>query len=96
MLQGNLRTTRCNHAVRPNRPIRLRHKSDFSKVLWVLVSFLALRLGEGSKDMDMISFALVKIFSGEDQTSTEIPPLAPKKAFHKLAAVCAYNVKRQK
>lgn len=46
--------------------------------------------------MDMISFALVKIFSGEDQTSTEIPPLAPKKAFHKLAAVCAYNVKRQK
>ena len=43
------------------------------------------RAGEGAKDLDMISFSLVKTFPEDDPRSKQMPPWAPKKAFHRIA-----------
>ncbi|ECF2753733.1 hypothetical protein E2D35_20800 [Salmonella enterica subsp. enterica serovar Ituri] len=48
-------------------------------------SFPTYRAGEGAKDLDMISFSLVKTFPEDDPRSKKMPPWAPKKAFHRIA-----------
>lgn len=48
-------------------------------------SFPTYRAGEGEKDLDMISFSLVKTFPEDDPRSKQMPPWAPKKAFHRIA-----------
>ncbi|RSV89068.1 hypothetical protein EGH55_20395 [Klebsiella aerogenes] len=48
-------------------------------------SFPSYRAGEGAKDLDMISFSLVKTFPEDDPRSKQMPPWAPKKAFHRIA-----------
>lgn len=48
-------------------------------------SFPSYRTGEGAKDLDMVSFSLVKTFPNEDPRSKAMPPWAPKEAFHRAA-----------
>ncbi|WP_420257894.1 glycoside hydrolase family 113 [Enterobacter intestinihominis] len=48
-------------------------------------SFPTYRAGEGAKDLDMLSFSLVKTFPEDDPRSQQMPPWAPKKAFHRIA-----------
>jgi hypothetical protein len=48
-------------------------------------SFPTLRFGEGAKDLDMVSFSLVKTFPEDDARSKEMPPWAPKEAFRVVA-----------
>lgn len=48
-------------------------------------SFPVHRLGEGAKDMDMMSYSLVKTFPDNDSRSTLMPPWAPKKSFYSVA-----------
>lgn len=49
-------------------------------------SFPTFRAGEGAKDLDMISFSLVQTFPEDDPRSRQMPPWAPKKAFHRVAS----------
>lgn len=49
-------------------------------------SFPTYRTGEGAKDLDMISFSLVKTFPESDPRSKTMPPWAPKKAFYRIAS----------
>lgn len=39
------------------------------------------------KDLDVVSFALVKTFPQDDPRSMEMPPWAPKESFHRLATL---------
>lgn len=48
-------------------------------------SFPSMRVGEGARDMDMISFSLVKTFPDNDPRSKQMPPWAPKKSFQRVA-----------
>ena len=48
-------------------------------------SFPSYRTGEGAKDLDMMSFSLVKTFPVDDPRSRQMPPWAPKEAFHRIA-----------
>lgn len=52
-----------------------------------LFSFPSFPAGEGNKDLDMMAFSLVKTFNESDVRSKEMPPWAPKEAFHRLAGV---------
>ncbi len=48
-------------------------------------SFPTYRHGEGARDLDMMNFALVKTFPEDDPRSKQMPPWAPKEAFHRVA-----------
>lgn len=62
------------------------------KAVFVFVfSFPAMRTGEGGKDLDMMAFSLVKTFPDDQPKSKELPPWAPKEAFHQLAAFYAHE-----
>lgn len=58
-------------------------------------SFPTLRAGEGDKDLDMMSFSLVKTFQEDDPRSKNMPPWAPKKAFHRLAGVYSQSAEAE-
>ena len=48
-------------------------------------SFPTYPTGEGEKDLDMMSFSLVKTFPDQDQRSKQIPPWEAKKSFWRVA-----------
>lgn len=48
-------------------------------------SFPTYPTGEGMKDLDMVSFSLVKTFPSHDSRASGIPPWAPKKSFWRVA-----------
>ncbi|MEX3932142.1 hypothetical protein AB4Y32_10085 [Paraburkholderia phymatum] len=48
-------------------------------------SFPCMPIGEGAKDLDMMSFSLVKTYSASDTRSKAVPPWAPKAAYHRVA-----------
>ena len=50
-------------------------------------SFPCMPAGKGARDMDMISFSLVKTFPEKDPRSKDMPPWAPKESFHRVAEV---------
>ncbi|KAL3442323.1 hypothetical protein BJX65DRAFT_286985 [Aspergillus insuetus] len=43
--------------------------------------------GEGARDLDMMSFSLVKHFAEHDPRSMAMPPWEPKASFHRLAGI---------
>lgn len=45
--------------------------------------------GEGAKDLDLVSYALVKTYPEDDARSKAMPPWAPKESFHRLAGLFA-------
>ncbi len=45
--------------------------------------------GEGAKDLDLVSFGLVKTYPNEDPRSKAMPPWAPKESFHRVASLFA-------
>lgn len=45
--------------------------------------------GEGAKDIDLVSFGLVKTYPDDDARSKEMPPWAPKESFHRVASLFA-------
>lgn len=65
--------------------LELLSKADVEGVFIYVFSFPIYRLGEGARDMDMMSFSLVKTFPEEDPRSRHMPPWAPKKAFKRIA-----------
>ena len=48
-------------------------------------SFPSYRFGEGAKDLDMVSFSLVKTFAKDDPRARAMPPWAPKDSFFRIA-----------
>lgn len=48
-------------------------------------SFPLYRFGEGAKDLDMVSYSLVKTFTKDDPRSEQMPPWEPKLAFGSVA-----------
>lgn len=60
-------------------------KSDVHAVFLYVFSFPALRYGEGEKDLDMMSFSLVKTFPESDSRSKLMPPWTTKESFHCVA-----------
>ncbi|MGV0739695.1 hypothetical protein ABQF35_25845 [Mycobacterium syngnathidarum] len=48
-------------------------------------SFPLYRYGEGAKDLDMVSYSLVKTFPDGDPRSQQMPPWQPKLAFNRVA-----------
>lgn len=48
-------------------------------------SFPSYRTGVGAKDLDMVSFSLVKTLPVDDPRSKGIPPWLPKEAFHRVS-----------
>ena len=50
-------------------------------------SFPCMPAGEGVRDLDMMSFSLVKTIPGDDSRSKNMPPWVPKESFHRVADV---------
>ncbi|OQD69697.1 hypothetical protein PENPOL_c002G04092 [Penicillium polonicum] len=48
-----------------------------------LFSFPCMPAGKGARDLDMMSFLLVKAFSEKDLRSRDMPPSVPKESFHR-------------
>lgn len=67
--------------------VRLFAEADIDASFVFEFSFPCMPLGVGARDMDMMSFPIVKTFSPTDPRSTQMPPWVPKEAFHRLAAV---------
>ncbi|KAI9370015.1 hypothetical protein BJX61DRAFT_516969 [Aspergillus egyptiacus] len=58
---------------------------DVDAVFVFVFSFPSLRAGEGSKDLDMVSYSLVKSFPEGDLRSNAMPPWKPKESFYRVA-----------
>ncbi|KNG49873.1 hypothetical protein DDE82_001581 [Stemphylium lycopersici] len=50
-------------------------------------SFPCMPIGEGAKDMDMMSFSLVKTFPKSDERASAMPPWKEKEAFWRVAEI---------
>ncbi|RDW92921.1 uncharacterized protein DSM5745_00243 [Aspergillus mulundensis] len=50
-------------------------------------AFPCMRAGEGAKDLDMMTFSLVKYFPEEDSRNSVTPPWERKESFHRVADV---------
>ena len=59
--------------------------AEVDGVFIYVFSFPSYRFGEGARDLDMMSFSLVKTFPNGDPRSNQMPPWAPKAAFHRVA-----------
>lgn len=59
--------------------------ADVHAVFVYVFSFPCMRAGEGAKDLDMMSFSLVKTFPDHDPRSKAMPPWAPKESFYRVA-----------
>lgn len=69
--------------------VRLLSAAPVDGVFVYVFSFPTYPTGEGAKDLDMASFALVKTFPADDARSRSMPPWAPKEAFQRLAGLFA-------
>jgi hypothetical protein len=66
--------------------LELLTNADATGVFIYVFSFPTYRTNEAAaKDLDMVSFALVKTFPVQDPRSKVMPPWAPKEAFHRVA-----------
>ncbi|OJZ80162.1 hypothetical protein ASPFODRAFT_53912 [Aspergillus luchuensis CBS 106.47] len=62
-----------------------------------LFSFPCLPAGKGARDLDMMSFSLVKTFPEHDSRSKNMPPWVPKESFHRVADVfCSMEEEEQR
>ncbi|WP_372028394.1 hypothetical protein [Pseudomonas kurunegalensis] len=65
--------------------LELLHGAGVDGVFIYVFSFPKYPTGEGAKDLDMMSFSLVKTFSPGDPRASQILPWAPKKSFNAVA-----------
>lgn len=65
--------------------IRLLAGAAAEAVFIFVFSMPAMPFGEGVRDMDQVSFSLVKTFPATDARSKLMPPWEPKEAFHRVA-----------
>ncbi|KAH8430587.1 uncharacterized protein LDX57_008251 [Aspergillus melleus] len=59
--------------------------ADVHAVFVFVFAFPCMPTGEGCRDLDMMSFSLVKHFPAQDPRSKDMPPWAPKESFHRVA-----------
>lgn len=71
------------------RQFRIYAEHDVYAAFAFLFSFPLRRFDVGARDMDMISFSLVKYFPSGDPRNDAMPPWEPKASFHRLAKVFA-------
>jgi len=69
--------------------VKLLANNDADGIFIYVFAFPLYPHGEGNKDLDMVSFSLVKTFPKDDPRSRQMPPWAPKEAFHRLADLYA-------
>ncbi|KAK1672096.1 hypothetical protein BDP55DRAFT_674381 [Colletotrichum godetiae] len=65
--------------------IRLLAGAKVDAMFVYVFSFPTYRAGEGARNLDMMSFSLVKTWPETDERSKEMPPWAPKEAFGRVA-----------
>ncbi|ENL4978065.1 hypothetical protein AB5G40_004112 [Salmonella enterica subsp. enterica serovar Texas] len=67
--------------------VRLLNSPDASVegVFIYVFSFPTYLHGEGARDLDMMSFSLVKTYPADHPRGQQMPPWEPKEAFHRLA-----------
>jgi hypothetical protein len=65
--------------------LSLLFNADVDGVFIYVFSFPSYRFGQGARDLDMMSFSLVKTFAHDDPRSSLMPPWAPKESFHRVA-----------
>ncbi|KAK1625718.1 hypothetical protein BDP81DRAFT_483563 [Colletotrichum phormii] len=65
--------------------IRLLAGAKVDAMFVYVFSFPTYRAGEGTRNLDMMSFSLVKTWPETDERSKEMPPWAPKEAFGRVA-----------
>ncbi|HEV2152814.1 hypothetical protein [Bradyrhizobium sp.] len=61
--------------------------AGISGVFIYVFSFPTFRYREGARDLDMMSFSLVRTYPEDHPISQEMPPWEPKEAFHRIAAI---------
>ena len=67
--------------------LRLLSGAGIAGAFIYVFSFPSYRFGQGARDLDMVSYSLVKTYPATDPRSQLIPPWAPKEAFHRTAAI---------
>ncbi|KAL4963266.1 uncharacterized protein BDV14DRAFT_202094 [Aspergillus stella-maris] len=67
--------------------LQLLDSAGVDAVFIYVFSFPCMPAGEGARDMDMMSFSLVKTFLEPDTRSSDMPPWAPKESFYRVAEV---------
>ena len=72
-------------AVYVETQLHLLARADMYAAFVYVFTFPAMRAGEGARDLDMMSFSLVKTFPESDSRSRNMPPWGPKKAFWRVA-----------
>ncbi|MGW9019504.1 hypothetical protein [Priestia megaterium] len=75
--------------------LELLNGADVDAVFVFEFSKPVMPFGEGSKDHDLASFALVKTFAHDDPRSQSLPPWEPKEAFHRVAQTFGKFSERQ-
>lgn len=60
---------------------------DVDAAFVYVFSFPLYRIGEGARDLDMVSYSLVKTFASSDPRSQLMPPWEPKLAFSRVAEI---------
>lgn len=65
--------------------IQLLNQTGAEGVFVFVFSFPTYRYGEGLRDLDMMSFSLVKTYPDDHPKSKNMPPWEPKKAFNTIA-----------
>ncbi|KAK1145675.1 hypothetical protein N8T08_003911 [Aspergillus melleus] len=59
--------------------------ADVHAVFVFVFAFPCMPTGEGCRDLDMMSFSLVKHFPAQDPRSKKMPPWVPKESFYRVA-----------
>ncbi|EXF80871.1 hypothetical protein CFIO01_03379 [Colletotrichum fioriniae PJ7] len=65
--------------------IKILARAEVDAMFVYVFSFPTYRTGEGMRNLDMMSFSLVKTWPETDERSKAIPPWAPKEAFRRVA-----------
>lgn len=65
----------------------LLNNANIDGVFIYVFSFPTFRFGEGAKDLDMVSFSLVKTYPEGHPIAAQMPPWEPKEAFHRIASI---------
>lgn len=69
------------------RQFELLSDAGIEGVFIFVFAWPAFPAGEGARDIDMMSFSLVRSFPAGDQRSAQMPPWERKQAFHRVAEV---------
>ncbi|WP_342611980.1 hypothetical protein [Burkholderia ambifaria] len=67
--------------------LELLNEAGIDGVFIYVFSFPSYRYREGARDLDMMSFSLVKTYPDDQSESGQMPPWEPKEAFHRIARI---------